>query len=100
MAAPATRRPTFRGQPVDAVVDVRSKLEFWMGHLDGAVNIPVDAIGDDFATRAHVGRDDAILVYCASGGRSAAAAATLRALGFRRVVDGGGIGAASADFVP
>ena len=90
--------PTFRNRPVDAVIDVRSKLEFWMGHLPGATNVPVDRLPDGLDTLG-LTPTSRILVYCASGGRSAQAASVLKAAGYRNVVDGGGMGAASQDFV-
>lgn len=89
---------TFRGRPVDHVIDVRSKLEFWLGHLDGAVCIPVGRMGPALAAHPEIAKDSRILVYCASGARSAMAAAELKALGFRHVVDGGGIGAARSEY--
>lgn len=89
--------PRFRGQPVDLVVDVRSRLEFWTGHLPGAVCIPVDRIGD-VAGRAGVSTSSRILVYCASGQRSAAAAARLREAGFHHVIDAGGYADAMTNF--
>ncbi len=87
-AAPA---PRFRGAPVDLVVDVRSKLEFWTGHLPGAVCIPVETLPRGITSRAGVSPASRILVYCAAGTRSAAAAEQLRAAGFEHVVDGGGL---------
>jgi rhodanese-related sulfurtransferase len=90
----------FRGKPVDVVLDVRSKLEFWMGHLDGAVCVPVDRIPDGMGVIAGLTPASRILVYCASGARSAAATARLKAAGFVNVVDGGGIAAAQQEFVP
>lgn len=89
---------TFRGTPVDFVVDVRSKLEFWTGHLPGAVNIPVDRIPAGLTGHPDVSPASRILVYCASGGRSAAAASVLRAAGYKHVIDGGGIAAARAQY--
>ena len=83
--------PQFRNRPVDLVVDVRSKVEFFLGHLDGAVNIPVDRIAEALPARPDVPKHAHILVYCASGGRSAQAAAILNQLGYSRVVDGGGL---------
>lgn len=91
--------PRFRGAPVDVVVDVRTKLEYWMGHLPGAINIPVDQIAEGMAGRADILLTSRILVYCAGGKRSAAAAEQLRAAGYRHVVDGGGMADARADFV-
>ena len=91
--------PRFRDLPVDAVVDVRSKLEFWLGHLPGAVCVPVDQLPHGLADLPAVTTKSRILVYCASGARSAAAASALRAAGYHCVTDGGGIGDATRDFV-
>jgi len=90
--------PSFRQKPIDLVIDVRSHLEFWMGHLDGATCIPVDKLTDALPKRPNVTKDARILVYCASGARSAAAVGTLKSLGYRNVMDGGGMGAARSDY--
>jgi phage shock protein E len=67
------------------LVDVRSPGEFAAGHLDGARNIPVDQV----AVRAReIGPpEQPVVVYCRSGARSAAAARTLKQLGFAQVDD-------------
>ena len=92
--------PSYRRKPIDLVVDVRSRLEFWLGHLDGATCIPVGKLANAIPKREDVTPDTRILVYCASGARSAAAAGILRSLGFRHVTDGGGIAAARSDYTP
>lgn len=90
--------PSFRNHPVDLVVDVRSKLEFHLGHLPGAINIPVDQLPNGLSSRPGVTPKSRILVYCAGGTRSAQAAAILRHSGYTNVVDGGGISAAHAEY--
>jgi len=90
--------PSFRKQSVDIVIDVRSRIEFFFGHLPGACCIPVGALADGLKKHSDVTADSRILVYCASGARSALAAAQLRQLGYRRVVDGGGLSHARAEF--
>ena len=71
------------------LVDVRSPGEFGSGHIDGAINIPVDQIA---ARHTEIGpKDRAVVVYCASGMRSASAASTLKGLGFTTVADVGGM---------
>jgi rhodanese-related sulfurtransferase len=89
---------TYRGQPVDVVIDVRTKLEFWLGHLDHAICIPVDTIATELPKRVEIGKGARILLYCASGARSQAAAAQLTLLGYRNVIDGGGMSAAAAKY--
>lgn len=67
------------------LVDVRSPGEFAGGHIPGAVNIPVDQID---RRAGEIGPKEAgVVVYCASGMRSASAAGTLRKLGFTPVAD-------------
>ena len=82
------------GTKFDLVVDVRSKLEFWFGHLPNAVCMPHTHVVERLAERKDVSPESRILLYCASGSRSAAATIDLRAAGYRNVVDGGGMSAA------
>ncbi len=61
------------------VVDVRSPEEFAAGHVDGAINIPLDALP---ARATELPRDAVIVTACGKGGgRSEQAAAELRARG-------------------
>ncbi len=64
------------------LVDVRSEGEFAAGHVDGAINIPVDGIRDRLA---EVPRNKPVVLYCRSGMRSGRAAGILRDEGFVRV---------------
>jgi phage shock protein E len=72
-----------------AVVDVRTPAEYASGHYEGARNIPLNEL------QARVGelgeRDQVLVVYCASGIRSAQAAGILKAAGFTDVTDAGGL---------
>jgi phage shock protein E len=90
--------PYFRNQPVDVVVDVRSKVEYWLGHLPGAHCVPVDTLPAGLDDIAGVSKDARLLVYCASGARSAMARQILTAAGYQHVVDGGGISSARPEF--
>lgn len=90
--------PAYRQKPVDIAIDVRSKLEFWIGHLPGAVCMPVGDIGAMITARTDLTRDSRIFLYCASGARSRAAADTLKALGYRKVIDGGAMSSCHGDY--
>jgi phage shock protein E len=65
------------------LIDVRSRGEYASGHLEGARNIPVGEIGRRSGELGPSERP--IVLYCASGSRSAMAARTLRGAGFSRV---------------
>jgi phage shock protein E len=70
------------------LLDVRSPAEFAGGSVPGAMNIPVQVLG------GHLGSLDPsrpVIVYCASGGRSAMATNMLKSAGFGEVRDLGSI---------
>ena len=71
------------------VVDVRTPGEYQSGAYPGAVNIPVRELDRRLG---ELRKDRPVVVYCASGMRSASAERLLRARGFADVVNGGGLG--------
>lgn len=74
----------------DAIlIDVRSNAEYNLDHLEGAINIPYDVIGNNLD---EIDKDKEIIVYCQSGNRSSKAANTLIEAGYKKVYDLGGIG--------
>ncbi len=66
------------------LLDVRTAAEFGAGHVPGAKNIPVSELGGRLA---EVGASKAkpVVVYCASGTRSAVARTVLRRAGYEVV---------------
>lgn len=73
------------------IVDVRTAAEHQMARIPGSENVPLGDLAD-----ASSGWDPAepIVLYCATGNRSAEAAKVLEAAGFERVYDlAGGIAA-------
>jgi phage shock protein E len=71
------------------VIDVRTPGEFAGGHYKGAINIPVDLLQKNIAKVGS--KDKPVIVYCASGSRSSAAAGILKRSGFTNVFNVGGI---------
>ena len=73
------------------LLDVREPGEVREGHLPGAINVPrglLEAKADfNFPHRedALQDREQAVIVYCASGVRSLLAAATMQEMGFSNV---------------
>jgi len=72
------------------LVDVRTEQEFQDAHIEGAILMPSSDVGT-LAESMLPDKDQTILLYCRSGGRSAAAAATLAGMGYTNVYDFGGI---------
>ena len=73
------------------LIDVRTPEEFAKGHLINALNF--DWNGNEFDKQvSSLNKEEAVFVYCLSGGRSSAAAAQLRQSGFKNVIElNGGI---------
>ncbi|MDQ6960237.1 MAG: rhodanese-like domain-containing protein [Mariprofundaceae bacterium] len=82
------------------LLDVREPGEYQAGYLPGAINVPrgLLEVKADPEMPPHdvrlTDREQAIIAYCASGGRSLLAAATLLEMGFTKVKSmAGGFGA-------
>ncbi len=72
-----------------AIIDVRSSEEFNEEAYPNAVNIPVDQIQSRISEFGE--KTKPIIVYCASGARSAYAARILKNAGYTDVVNAGGL---------
>nr|WP_319474534.1 rhodanese-like domain-containing protein [uncultured Sphaerochaeta sp.] len=72
------------------IVDVRTPGEFAEGHIQGAINVPLQSIeAGDLSLLPD--RDQTLLIYCRSGSRSASASKSLVGEGYTSVYDFGGI---------
>jgi rhodanese-related sulfurtransferase len=80
-------------KPDVQLIDARTPGEYAQGHLANAMNL--DWNGGALQERvSELDPKKPVLIYCASGRRSAAAAAFLKEKGFTNVIDmAGGIGA-------
>lgn len=75
----------------DAILlDVRSESEYNEGHIPNAILLNVSDVENKIKDIS-ADYDQAIIVYCRSGNRSAKAAQTLIDMGYRNVYDLGGI---------
>lgn len=78
------------------VLDVRTADEYQRGHASGAAHVPVQELRQrisDVERLTGGARDKPIVVYCASGRRSAQAKQLLEAAGYTRVLDAGSVDA-------
>ena len=70
------------------IIDVRSSGEFFGGHIEKSLNIPLGDLPsklDQFKDK-----DQPIITCCASGMRSASAKSVLKSAGYAEVHNGGG----------
>lgn len=71
------------------LIDVRSPQEYAAAHLPGALLVPLRQLTGKKS--GSFDPDQALIVYCASGARSALAARSLRRAGYAKVYDLGSI---------
>ncbi len=71
------------------IIDVRSSWEFEDGHVNGALNIPLDEIPSRIDEIKEL--PGPYLLYCRSGNRSGMAAGMLQQFGLAPVYNGGGL---------
>ena len=71
------------------IVDVRTEEEYSYGAIPGAINIPLDELEAKIETFED--KDRKIILYCASGARSAYGVQILKAYGFTNLENGGGV---------
>ncbi len=69
------------------LVDVRTEAEYGGGAAKGAINVPLHQLQ---AKLKRIPKDRPVVVYCASGARSAAAARILKGAGYADVTNAGG----------
>lgn len=70
------------------VLDVRSPGEFSGGAYRGAINVPLQELSGRLS---RIPRDRPVVVYCASGTRSAMAVRVLKKAGYADVLNAGGL---------
>ena len=88
----AAAHPARSVQPAKAKgiwIDVRTPEEFAEGHIQGAVNIPVDQIAGKIAA-VSPNKNAPINLYCRSGRRAEAALQELKKMGYTQVSNHGG----------
>ncbi len=75
-------RSLIADKPDLVILDVRTASEYEDGHIEGAVNIPVQELS---VRLDELSREDELLVYCRTGNRSAQAVDILQDVGFTKI---------------
>lgn len=63
------------------VIDVRTNIEWNLGHYPDALHVPVNKLK---STKLPLSKNDVIIVYCNTGQRARAAAEILMSLGYEK----------------
>ena len=69
-------------------IDVREPLEFAMGHVKGAINIPPAKLLKESRKLEGVLKDTELVLYCHTGNRSYRAMNILKSQGYTNLVNG------------
>ena len=69
------------------IVDVRTREEYRSGHINEAINVPLQELTND---TSKIKKTVPVITCCASGMRSASAKNFLQSKGFEEVYNGGG----------
>ncbi|MBT3201936.1 MAG: rhodanese-like domain-containing protein [Phycisphaerales bacterium] len=77
-------------EPTKLIIDVRTAREFSDDHIAEAINIPYNLIADRIGDLG-IKKDHEIVLYCRSGARAGVALTTLKALGYTKVTNAGGL---------
>ena len=75
-----------RNTPDAVLLDVREADEFRSGHIPGAINVALSAVG-----QVTLPKDTPLFVYCLRGTRSRQAVSCLTRMGYQNVKSIGGI---------
>ena len=70
------------------IVDVREPYEYALGHVEGAINIPLSKITEEASLIMQAPKDSKIILYCNSGNRSGSAIKMLKQKGYTNLING------------
>jgi phage shock protein E len=70
------------------IIDVREPLEFKLGHVKGAINIPPSKLMAGAEKLQSVPKNTELVLYCVSGSRSNVAMNILKNLGYTNLING------------
>jgi phage shock protein E len=69
-------------------IDVREPFEYERGHIEGAINLPPEALMSGAAVLKDIPKDTELVLYCVSGSRSNASISILQSMGYTNLING------------
>ncbi|NJD91472.1 MAG: rhodanese-like domain-containing protein, partial [Geobacter sp.] len=94
LTMPVAIRAEDKGAARPLLIDVRTEAEWQVEHLQGAILIPYDKIGDEIGKVAP-DKNTKIELYCRTGRRSGVALESLKKLGYGDVTNYGSVSEAA-----
>lgn len=73
---------------MDRIIDVREPLKFKLGHVKGAINIPLSKLNAGAEKLQNVPKDTEVIFYSLSSSRTNIAINILKDLGYTNLVNG------------
>jgi phage shock protein E len=70
------------------IIDVREPIEFAMGHVKGAINIPPFKLMKGAEKLEGVAKNTELVLYCRTGSRSSVAMNILTQMGYTNLING------------
>ncbi len=70
------------------IIDVREPFEYKMGHVRGAINVPLSKLMNGSKALDGTNGDSEIILYCNSGSRSGVATNILKSMGYANTING------------
>lgn len=80
-----TAKQNIKANKYDVVLDVRTKLEYDIGHYPNSIHIPTTSITKQNVEKYIQNKNATILVYCNTGQRARYASELLENLGYKNV---------------
>ena len=70
------------------IIDVRETFEYELGHVEGAINVPLSELSRDLTVLQSFNKDSMIIVYCRTGSRANTSIKFLKKMGFTNLING------------
>lgn len=80
-----TAREHIKNKKYNVILDVRTQLEYNMGHFPTSLNIPVASIEKRTLEQVIPNKDASILIYCNTGQRARYASEQLEKYGYKNI---------------
>lgn len=83
--ASSAKAPAYKDDVL--IIDLRTAIEFASGHVEGALNLPMDKLGQNYASVVP-DKSRQIVVYCQAGSGSDVATMFLKLRRYANVING------------